>query len=1302
MLEINTRALVRIFSQDNIPVGAGMYMPGNKVLTCAHVIEQALAINDGSSPNSIVRLDFPLSDSREFFEAIVEFWGPSSDSNEKQDIALLKLLSDKLSEDIKATPVSLKDEDLWGHTLRVFGFPSGYESGVWASGVCRGSQADGFIQIEDTKQTGYSIQPGFSGAPVWDEQKSAMIGIIVAAESNTLIKAAYIIPFTKIKKYVDFESIIELGQLINVHQLPPHYLYRQSSIEKTINKILGTQENSKIDQFSHQMTILHGMGGVGKTVVASAVARNENIRCNFIDGIIWVTFGQQADIAQKLLYIGQCLGDNPGKYSTYSSAKISATQLLSEKRILLILDDVWDIAHVDVFSDVIGLECKLLVTTRDARLATLFGANDIGLDVLRSDSAIELLSNWANIPTDQLPDHAESIVDECGNLPFAISLCGAMIRDGFLWTDLLDALREADLSFIEAQFPNYPYTNILRALKVSLDTLDESTLEHYNSLAVFHEDVNIPEETVLLLWLHLNSTSNRHGRKMLSEFDRKALLRLEGEHPNRYIRIHDLNHDYLLTVLGTLTGLHVEILAAYKAKCPDGWYSGPDDGYFWDYLAYHLLQAGRGNELVSVVKDFRYIARKTYLRNSLAVETDLQLAQQYNPDDKTLEVIRHQVVGSIGYLLDLGETLNDVAVTLFEKLKNNKKLQNRLSALENFIVRPHFQSLHELPDITHPGLIRTITPHTTYIWRCAISSDGTKVASASSDGTIKISAIDGGAILNTLKGHAATVRDCKFTKDNHTIISASDDKTLIVWDVKSGRNINALLGHSDKVNACAIANYDIVVSASDDKTLKIWNYKSGKFLGELLGHDDSVNDCSIDPTCNLVTSASADCTLKIWELHTSKLLHTLIGHNSPVTGCAFSPDGKIILSSSQNGFLIIWDVETGRLVKKWKAHHQPISACRFNKQGNMIVSSAGRQNVVGDAVTGQIDISDHTIRLWDIETQSELQCFHGHTRRVTDCQISTGGNFIVSASRDGTIKIWDTLNRDVVIPQDGHKDWSHSCKVSMDGKTVVTASDDSTVRIWNPSTGKTDSVLQGHQADVNDCAITKDKRYIISASRDCTAKIWNVDSQKEMLTFADHKEPLSACALSPDDRFVATGANDNIVKIWTLADGILVKNLLGHSDKIGGCVYSNDGNTIVSCSDDLTLKIWDVNTGEARLTLSGHTKPVCRCAISADDSFVVSASADATLKVWNAKTGFLRMTLSGHRDQVRGCTILPDQQHVLSASLDRSLKLWDLQTGNCLASIYLNDQLLNCAMFPDNNKAVAVGAVGTYFFQINW
>ena len=52
----------------------------------------------------------------------------------------------------------------------------------------------------------------------------------------------------------------------------------------------------------------------------------------------------------------------------------------------------------------------------------------------------------------------------------------------------------------------------------------------------------------------------------------------------------------------------------------------------WDHLAYHLIAAGRLEELVATVKDLRYLANKILARSVYATEADLVSAEQGVPD----------------------------------------------------------------------------------------------------------------------------------------------------------------------------------------------------------------------------------------------------------------------------------------------------------------------------------------------------------------------------------------------------------------------------------------------------------------------------------------------------------------------------------------------------------------------------------------------------------------------------------------------------------------------------------------------
>jgi hypothetical protein len=77
------------------------------------------------------------------------------------------------------------------------------------------------------------------------------------------------------------------------------------------------------------------------------------------------------------------------------------------------------------------------------------GARGYPLEVLDGAETLQFLANWTGLQLDELPPEALEIVEECGRLPLALALSAAQVHQGVPWSDVLQALREADLSFFD-------------------------------------------------------------------------------------------------------------------------------------------------------------------------------------------------------------------------------------------------------------------------------------------------------------------------------------------------------------------------------------------------------------------------------------------------------------------------------------------------------------------------------------------------------------------------------------------------------------------------------------------------------------------------------------------------------------------------------------------------------------------------------------------------------------------------------------------------------------------------------------
>ncbi|WP_044290893.1 NB-ARC domain-containing protein [Rivularia sp. PCC 7116] len=244
------------------------------------------------------------------------------------------------------------------------------------------------------------------------------------------------------KKLVDGESTsLCLAKLFNVPKLPDNFLPRDEQLQPLKQKVLShTNQPVGITSTTRRVG-LQGMGGIGKTVLATALARDEDIRKKFFDGIFWITLGQRPKLLDWQLYLSETLGDNQATFTEISFGKAKLKQLFADKSCLLILDDIWNLNHATTF-DVLGEKCQMLVTTRDASIITSFGAVRHELAVLSQEQSLTLLADWAGYKDNTLlPPEANQVVEECGNLPLALSMVGAMLRGKpNLWGNVLQKL----------------------------------------------------------------------------------------------------------------------------------------------------------------------------------------------------------------------------------------------------------------------------------------------------------------------------------------------------------------------------------------------------------------------------------------------------------------------------------------------------------------------------------------------------------------------------------------------------------------------------------------------------------------------------------------------------------------------------------------------------------------------------------------------------------------------------------------------------------------------------------------------
>ena len=343
----------------------------------------------------------------------------------------------------------------------------------------------------------------------------------------------------------------------------PQNFVSRPEITEPLKARLRKDEQTKPDILV--VSAIHGLGGIGKSIAAIALARDKDIQERFPDGVLWVTLGQQRQLTEILSQLSgwiYALRDYNFRPTTVEAASAHLRTLLQDKAVLLVVDDVWESEHAIHFK-VGGSRCQMLITTRRADVADEVGAELHLMDVMTPEQSLELLANRLEKTALEEPERKEALLlaEAVGRLPLALDLVASRVKDGTSWKDLYEALTQEIARLEELASPTERLlqgdSKLEASFNLSLNALkkkNKAVWEAFIWLGVLPEDVLISVPMATTLWELDESTTG----VMLKLFKDHALLMpgsliAIGDKEWPSYRLHDLLHDMarrLLTLRG--------------------------------------------------------------------------------------------------------------------------------------------------------------------------------------------------------------------------------------------------------------------------------------------------------------------------------------------------------------------------------------------------------------------------------------------------------------------------------------------------------------------------------------------------------------------------------------------------------------------------------------------------------------------------------------------------------------------------------------------------------------------------------
>ncbi len=236
-------------------------------------------------------------------------------------------------------------------------------------------------------------------------------------------------------------------------------------------------------------------------------------------------------------------------------------------------------------------------------------------------------------------------------------------------------------------------------------------------------------------------------------------------------------------------------------------------------------------------------------------------------------------------------------------------------------------------------------------------------------------------IINT--AHNADISSIAFSSDGNHVLSVDDEGAIKIWDVNNLVATKTLFFDNSIHNAAFSGNGSEII-CHDQDNLYVASAATGLLLGKY----------PIPPVFNNVKihalATSAALNRVVWlanNVHGTQLLFNLntgkysvfntSGHQYAPYGVAVSPDGKQVATLGNN--VIIYDALTGAKVKEIP---HPNSS-----NNNMYVQRQIEYSPDGKLLLME---GDNNIRIWNLETNSELTTLPGAKRAVF-----TGNNKVI-------------------------------------------------------------------------------------------------------------------------------------------------------------------------------------------------------------------------------------------------------------------------------------------------------------------
>ena len=360
-------------------------------------------------------------------------------------------------------------------------------------------------------------------------------------------------------------------------------------------------------------------------------------------------------------------------------------------------------------------------------------------------------------------------------------------------------------------------------------------------------------------------------------------------------------------------------------------------------------------------------------------------------------------------------------------------------------------------DISGRSPPRFLTEHLEQPECIAFSPDGSLLASASGDQTIRLWSTETWRSLAILRGHEKEVRSVSFSHDGKYLVSSGKDGTVRIWSVVQSPTQRASVTWTnlptffpDRLSENRLVVYSSQQEDGDSirfLDLRRLELSDAQRLPSVFRSPAAF---AVSPDAKWMAVGLKKGSVEIWSTKPLRKIRSIGRPDTEPAFLAFAENLSLLALAGRDQKVEVWDWDHNKVLQTLPV----LEGCIESTNNGTYAYPLGFWS--GNRLLAILTVSprgDETIQIHSIPSGPEHRIQPIHDTGLNNFALSSDGHVLATSGWDGEVKLWGVdTERELGEPLRGQMIGFTSLAFSPDGKRLAAGGWDGTITLWDVRT----------------------------------------------------------------------------------------------------------------------------------------------------------------------------------------------------------------------------------------------------------